>query len=66
MVAAAGSVELDGRIAAVRANIRFLTVKASSEHGAANEGRMADRITELEDLLDALIKEREAFERRSD
>lgn len=58
MVAAA---ELDVRIAAVRENIRFLAAKATATHGAANESRMADRIAELEDLLDALLKEREAF-----
>jgi hypothetical protein len=62
MADSATLIELDGRIAAVRENIRNLADQASSLHGAANESRVSDRIAALEEMLAVLIKEREALE----
>ena len=54
-------IELDKRIAAVRANIAELTEQATALSGAADETRIADRIAEREERLDELLKEREAL-----
>jgi hypothetical protein len=50
--------ELDGRIAAIRANIRELTEQAAAFSGAGDESRIADRIAEQEEALAELLKER--------
>lgn len=51
-------VELDKRIAAIRANLRELTEQASAFSGAGDEDRIAGRIEEQEMRLAALLKER--------
>lgn len=53
--------ELDGRIAAIRGNIRELTEQAAALSGAGDESRIADRIAEQERRLAELIKQREAL-----
>ena len=58
---AASLIELDGRIAAVRDNIRELTEQAAAFSGAGDETRAADRIAEQELLLAELLKERESL-----
>jgi hypothetical protein len=50
--------ELDKRIAAVRENIRTLVEQSAAFSGAADEDRNAEKITEQDDLLNALLKER--------
>ena len=57
---AATLAELDARIAAVRDNIRELTEQAAAYSGAGDESRAADRIAEQEELLAALLRERQA------
>ena len=61
LMAAASLTELDGRIAAVRDNIRELTEQAAALSGSGDEARAADRIAEQEQLLTELLKEREAL-----
>jgi hypothetical protein len=60
-VMAATLAELDTRIAAVRENIRELTEQAAAYSGAEDDARTADRIAEQEQLLAALLKERQAL-----
>jgi hypothetical protein len=59
MADAANLIELDNRIAAVRDNIRELMEQAAAFSGAGDETRAADRMAEQEQLLAALLKERE-------
>jgi hypothetical protein len=59
MADAASLIELDNRIAVVRDNIRELTEQAAAFSGAGDETRAADRMAEQEQLLAALLKERE-------
>jgi hypothetical protein len=54
-------IELDGRIAAIRENIRNLTEQAAGFSGAADEERNAERIADQEEMLAVLLKEREAL-----
>ncbi len=56
---AATLAELDERIAAVRENIRELTEQAAAYSGAEDDARAAERIAEQEELLAALLKERQ-------
>ncbi len=49
--------EIERRIAAVRENLRDLTEQATAFSGAADESRMADRITDQEERLAKLLKE---------
>lgn len=58
MADAATLIELDKRIAAARANLRELTEQASAFSGAGDEDRISNRITEQEERLAALLKER--------
>ena len=51
-------IELDKRIAAIRANLRELTEQASAFSGAGDEDRISTRIAEQEDRLAELLKER--------
>ena len=54
---------IDQRIAIARANLRELTEMAAAISGGENEALSADRITRQEELLAALLKEREALEK---
>lgn len=51
------SSELADRIAIARDNIRQITEQAAALSGAADEERNADRLTEQNEELDALLKE---------
>ena len=51
--------ELDNRIAIVRANLRELVEQAASSAGAANEELLSQRIAEQEAKLASLRKQRE-------
>jgi len=53
------SSELADRIAILRDNIRQITEQATSQSGAADEERNADRLAQLNDELESLLKERE-------
>ena len=53
------SAELADRIAILRDNIRQITEKATSQSGAADEDRNAERMTRLNDDLESLLKEQE-------
>lgn len=57
----AGRVELDDRIAIVRGNISDLMEQATGASGAASEERLAARLNEQQDLLNELLKKREAL-----
>lgn len=52
--------ELDDRIAIVRRNIAELMEQATGASGAAVEESLANRLNEQQDLLNALLKQREA------
>jgi hypothetical protein len=52
--------ELDAEIAAVRANLRDLTEQAAAQSGAADESLAADRIAQQEELLQKLLRDRDA------
>lgn len=54
-------IEIDGRIAAIRENMRELAEQASGFSGAADDERTSERITEQEELLVSLLKQREAL-----
>ena len=54
-------IELDARIAAVRANIAELTEQATGSSGAADEERTAERIANQQAQLNVLIAEREVL-----
>jgi hypothetical protein len=51
--------ELSDRIAMLRDNIRQITEQATSQSGAADEERNADRLAQQTDELDLLLKEQE-------
>lgn len=53
--------ELDDRIAIVRRNISELMEQATGASGAAVEESLANRLNEQQDLLDELLKQREAL-----
>ena len=57
--------ELDQRIAILRDNLRELVEQAAGYSGAANEALYADRISDQEARLEALLKEREALSKTS-
>ncbi|WP_186417449.1 hypothetical protein [Bosea sp. CS1GBMeth4] len=52
--------ELDDRIAIVRRNIAELMEQATGASGAAVEESLANRLNEQQDLLNELLKQREA------
>jgi hypothetical protein len=51
--------ELEQRIAIARDNIRQLIEQAAAFSGAEDEDRNADRITQQQEELDRLVKQRE-------
>lgn len=51
--------EIERRIAIVRDNIRQLIEQAAAFSGAGDEARNADRITEQQEELDRLMKQRD-------
>ena len=53
------SAELADRVAILRDNIRQITEQATSQSGAADEDRNAERMTRLNDDLESLLKEQE-------
>jgi hypothetical protein len=53
--------DLDARIAIARRNIAELTEQATGAAGAAIEETIANRIAEQQDLLNDLLKQREAL-----
>jgi hypothetical protein len=53
--------EIDRRIAIVRANLRELVEQAASYSGASDDERMSQRIAEQETRLATLIRQREEF-----
>lgn len=52
--------ELDERIQLLRNNISDLMEQAAAASGAAMEESLADRLNEQQDLLNDLLKQREA------
>ncbi len=52
--------ELDDRIAIIRDNIRQLIEQAAGASGGQNEERTADRISQQNEDLEKLVREREA------
>lgn len=56
----ASQTELDERIALVRRNISELMEQATGASGAAVEEALANRLNEQQDMLKALLKQREA------
>jgi hypothetical protein len=52
--------ELDDRIALLRRNISELMEQATGASGAAVEEALADRLSEQQDMLNELLKQREA------
>jgi hypothetical protein len=53
--------ELENRIAILRGNIRQLTEQAAASLGAQDDERIADRIAQQNDTLQALIQERDTL-----
>lgn len=53
--------ELDDRIAIARRNISELMEQATGASGAAVEESLANRLNEQQDLLNELLKQREAM-----
>ena len=53
--------DLDDRIAIVRQNIAQLMEQATGASGAAVEESLANRLNEQQDLLNELLKRREAM-----
>ena len=51
--------EIDDRIAAVRENLRELIEQAAGYSGAADEELASQRIADQQELLEALMKQRE-------
>ena len=51
--------EIDGRIAALRENLRELVEQAAAYSGAADEDLMSQRIAEQEAELERLTKQRD-------
>lgn len=56
--------DLDDRIAILRDNIRQLTEQAAAVSGAAAEELNAERIAQATEELDALIKQRDAAQKK--
>jgi hypothetical protein len=56
-------IEIDTRIALIRDNIRQLVEQAAALSGAADESLIADRISDQEAQLAALLKQREDLAR---
>ena len=54
-------IELDQRIALIRANIAELTEQATGSSGAADEERTADRISDYQAQLNILLAERDVL-----
>ena len=54
-------IELDSRIALIRANIAELTEQATGSSGAADEERTADRISDYQAQLNILLAERDVL-----
>jgi hypothetical protein len=52
--------ELNDRIAILQGNIRQLVEQAAGASGDRNEARIADRITQQNEELEKLVKERDA------
>ena len=57
----ASKMELDERIALIRNNISDLMEQASGASGAAMEESIANRLNEQQDMLNELLKKREAL-----
>jgi hypothetical protein len=57
--------EIDGRIAIVRANLRELVEQAAAYSGAANEELLSQRISDQEAKLALLMKQREELSSRT-
>lgn len=57
--------EIERRIQIVEDNLRELVEQAAAYSGAADEERNAQRITDQQDKLDALMKQREALMQKS-
>jgi hypothetical protein len=53
--------ELNDRIAVIRDNIRQLVEQAAASSGAQDEERTSGRITQQQEELDKLVKERDAM-----
>lgn len=53
--------QLDQRIGILRDNIRQVIEQAAAQSGAGDEARNADRLAELQEELDALVKQRETL-----
>ena len=56
----ASQMELDERIALLRRNIADLMEQATGASGAAVEEALANRLGEQQDMLNELLKQREA------
>lgn len=56
----ASQTELDERIALLRRNIAELMEQATGASGAAVEEALADRLSEQQDMLNELLKQRES------
>ena len=52
--------ELDDRIAVLRDNIRQLIEQAAAASGERNEARIADRLSQQNEELERLTRERDA------
>ena len=61
----AAVMEIDGRIAIVRANLRELVEQAAAYSGAANEELLSQRISDQEAKLALLMKQREELSSRT-
>ena len=53
--------EIDDRLSVVRDNLRDLVEQAAAYSGAGDEDRMSDRISEQEDKLEELTRQRDAL-----
>jgi hypothetical protein len=53
--------ELEQRIAIARDNVRQLIEQAAAYSGAEDEDRNADRLSQQQEELDKLVKERDAL-----
>jgi uncharacterized small protein (DUF1192 family) len=58
------SAELSRRIAILRDNIRQITEQATSQSGAADEERNAERMWRQNEELETLLKEQERRDRK--
>jgi len=55
--------DLDNRIARARANISELMEQATATSGSGAEEAIANRLSEQQDVLNALLKQREELEK---